>query len=124
MDQTWFQYLQSDVLYFHSLVYSTQIYLDRIMRDYSPSSPPNRQDGNVHGTKTLTLLRERLAEPAGMATSDTTVSVVVSFVTIAAVVGDREVAGRHMEGLARIVELRGGLGTLRGSPQTLIKVYR
>lgn len=117
MISTSFQYLQFDVLFLHSLVWAMQTFLDRLQ------NTPNSRDGMMQGTKTLNLLRERLTHQA-LATSDVTISVVATLVTIASATRDLEAARKHMTGLSKMISLRGGLKTLKENPQAQLKVYR
>lgn len=59
-----------------------------------------------------------------MATSDSTICVVVCLVTTSALVGDYEAAKKHMVGLSKMVELRGGLGAFKENGQVQLKLCR
>ncbi|CZR52828.1 uncharacterized protein PAC_02705 [Phialocephala subalpina] len=113
----WFEYLQSDAMYLHSMVWSTQLYFDWLQ-----GSGPSHST-LVHFSKTLNLLQGRVVDP-DMATSDTTISVVVTLVMMTALVGKQEEAKRHMKGLHRMVVVRGGLRELRENSQLQIKCCR
>ncbi|KAK0619620.1 hypothetical protein B0T14DRAFT_566449 [Immersiella caudata] len=66
---------------------------------------------HTHLAKTLRLLKTSL-EDEEEATSYSTMVVVSSLATAAIILGDLETAGKHLDGLQRMVEVRGGLGSL------------
>ena len=64
-----------------------------------------------HLSKTLRYVQASL-DNGCEATSDDTMVVVTSLAMAAMLLGELETAGKHMDGLARIVELRGGFKAL------------
>lgn len=113
----WFDYLYYDVMYLHSILWTTQAYFDWI----SPQA--TSKAALLHMSKTLDLLKYRLNDPR-LAIADTTIFVVVLLVMTSALLGDHEAATKHITGLYRMVMLRGGLGALREDIQIQIKVCR
>jgi hypothetical protein len=99
----WIEQLSINALFLQSVIFTAQTYFD-LMRGRNSSQP-----SQIH-LKTLQLLREKLSfgdEKAQLA--DTTVCVVVNLATHAHISGDDKSAKHHLEGLRKIIELRGGL---------------
>lgn len=75
--------------------------------------------------KTVRLLRERLLlinEQSRF--SDSTVFVVLTLAMISHHIGEHEGAKHHLDGLRKIVDLRGGLDSFRYIPKLLIEILR
>lgn len=69
----------------------------------------------LHFGRGVGLLRKRLVESGDeMMVSDTTMGTVLKLASAALVNGDAVAAGRHMVGLRRMVDVRGGLVFFRG----------
>lgn len=113
----WFDYLRSDAMYLHSLMWSSQSYFD-----WSHGTSPSRLS-MTHQAKTLGLLQKRLDDGL-TAISDTTLAVVVTLVMMTALTGEPESATKHMGGLHKMVQLRGGLHSLGKNKQLQIKICR
>ncbi|OTB07723.1 hypothetical protein M426DRAFT_266956 [Hypoxylon sp. CI-4A] len=102
-----------DAAALHVLAFAVQGFVDRVLR---------RQEGSInpvailHLQKGLRLLRERLL---GMddetKISDSTMSIVLKLASVAHFDGDYQTSRHHMEGLRKIVDLRGGLGVFGGT---------
>ncbi|WAO84990.1 Hypothetical protein NCS54_00222200 [Fusarium falciforme] len=105
---SWTTNLLVDLVYFHSAIFSIEAYFDQYFgRDQGTLS-------HFHFLKTLRLLQERLNDPDNPASiSDATIMVVVTLGLTAELIGDRSAAENHLAGMARIVDLRGGLEMLR-----------
>ncbi|TVY13988.1 hypothetical protein LARI1_G008670 [Lachnellula arida] len=113
----WVQYLALDPLYCHSLLWTTQTYFDWL--GGSGVSPVQIQ----HAHQTLVGLRERLTD-GELATSDVTIVVVVSLIMMNAVVGDYKPARKHVRGLHKMVEMRGGVRAFSENSQIQLKMCR
>ncbi|RTE73916.1 hypothetical protein BHE90_011668 [Fusarium euwallaceae] len=105
---SWTTNLLVDLVYFHSAIFSIEAYFDQYFgRDQGTLS-------HFHFLKTLRLLQERLNDPGNPASiSDATIMVVITLGLTAELIGDRSAAENHLAGMARIVDLRGGLEMLR-----------
>lgn len=100
----------TDIIYLHSMIFTTQSFHD--MKSGGRPGPL----ALFHFCKTLGLLQQRIATNDDiLAVSDATMMVVMTLATAASVIGDHEAAMTHMNGLCRIVELRGGLEALRNN---------
>jgi hypothetical protein len=113
----WFEYLGRDAAYVHSILFSAGAYFDHLSgHEFSPSSLR-------HLAKTLELLRSTLEQESG-AVSESTISVVVGLAGVAECLGDPDEAVRHLRGLHRMIQMRGGIGSLSRNSQLQIKSCR
>ncbi|KAH7149653.1 hypothetical protein B0J13DRAFT_663415 [Dactylonectria estremocensis] len=113
-DSAWVGSLMADPVYLHSMLFSSEAWLDENLgRDRSLSA-------QMHLLKTLRLLQERISVPNDpLAISDQTIMTVVTLALAAQVFGDRAGVENHMQGLQRMVDLRGGFGSLKTSTHEL-----
>ncbi|KPM35977.1 hypothetical protein AK830_g10602 [Neonectria ditissima] len=113
-DSGWVGCLMSDPVYLHSMLFSSEAYVDDCLgRDHSPVT-------QFHFLKTLRLLQERIAVPDDpLAIADQTIMTVVTLALAAQVFGDRATVENHVRGLEKMVSLRGGLGLLKTSTHEL-----
>ncbi|CAM1505951.1 Fc.00g115880.m01.CDS01 [Cosmosporella sp. VM-42] len=107
LQTSWSTSLLTDRVYLHSTLFSIEAYLD----DYLGRPPSSLTQ--FHLLKTLRLLQERLAADTPESISDPTLMVVVVLGLTAELVGDRSAAENHITGLKGMIDLRGGLETLR-----------
>ncbi|KAK9791481.1 putative Transcription factor domain-containing protein [Seiridium cardinale] len=107
IDTSWFELLTIDAAYMHAAVFASQAY---ILLTSAAGTPAAYKRVMVHYSAALRLLRERLSAPEGDSKiSDPTVLVVLYFALHAHFVGDYDTAKQHMDGLRKIVDIRGGL---------------
>ncbi|OIW23440.1 hypothetical protein CONLIGDRAFT_637397 [Coniochaeta ligniaria NRRL 30616] len=104
------------------MVFTSQYYFDAIQ----PGTLwPTSQRALPHFVKTLKLLRERLARDDDQARlSDTTAAAVMGIAGHALLTRDVKSAKHHIEGLCKIVGLRGGVATFRDSSKLLLEILR
>ena len=104
------------------MIFSSQYYFDAVLP--RNSSLTNRRSCS-HYLETLKLLRERLAHGSSSAKlSYTTLAAVMSLAAHALWTGNLEFARHHVEGLRRIVSLRGGVNTFKVNPKLLMEIFR
>lgn len=113
----WVEYLAIDALYCHSVLWTTQAYFDWLKG--SERSHVQTQ----HTNATLVLLQQRLIDRQ-RATSDVTICVVVCLVMMTALAGDLESSRKHMAGLQKMVELRGGVRAFMENGHIQVKICR
>lgn len=89
----------------HSVLYTAQAFHDLLLQK------PFSQTTQYHLGKTLYYLQQHLGDKSN-ATSDSTLSVVVSLATAAVFLGDMHTLAKHMDGLYQMVQIRGGVDTL------------
>jgi hypothetical protein len=111
------QYLAVDVLFCHSALWTSLAYSDWIQGS-------GRSVAQIrHANETLFILQQRLFDDQ-LSISDATICVVICLVMTSAVVGDRESASKHMAGLYKMVELRGGVEAFKENAQVQLKMCR
>ncbi|KAK3989064.1 hypothetical protein QBC44DRAFT_267806 [Cladorrhinum sp. PSN332] len=124
--EQWVGPLGVDPAFLHAMIFSAQTFLD------SQASPSGLFIGSPskkalpHLIKAIELLRERFADDADEEErkSLTTVSTITSLAVLAHAAGDASSARNHLEGLYKIVELRGGLESFEGSEKSSVEVLR
>ena len=120
-NKEWLHLLAADAAVLHITAFAVEGFIDRILRC---------QDDNVnlaaemHFQKGVNLLRERLSGDDDQdKISDSTMGVVLKLASVAHFNGDFRAARDHMEGLRKMVDLRGGLGVFKGK-HMLMEVLR
>ncbi|KAF7562841.1 hypothetical protein G7046_g1284 [Stylonectria norvegica] len=101
----------------HSLIFTTQAFHDMSV------GPTYGKEAQFHLSKTLYYLQESLND-SELAISNSTMAIVTSLATAAVMVGELDTAKKHMDGLYRIVQLRGGLKSLGEGSMTEHKAQR
>lgn len=91
---------------FHSILFTSQAFWDLSLGQAYGNT------AQFHLAKTLFHLQQSLQDD-NEATTTSTMTVVISLAAAAAILGDLETVEKHMNGLRRMIELRGGLHTLR-----------
>ncbi|OAA55854.1 hypothetical protein SPI_08061 [Niveomyces insectorum RCEF 264] len=124
-DSTWLKLLTTDDAYMHATVFASQAYVVSTSRDGERSSMAARQ-AVMHHTAALRLLRQRLAACANNAAtiSDATILVVLCLTLHAQFAADAATATLHMQGLYKIVHLRGGLAAFRHNTKLIIELLK
>lgn len=98
------------------MAFAVQGFIDRVLRRQGNLNPV----AILHFQKGLRLLRERLlGDDDQTKISDSTMSVVLKLASVAQFDGDYETSKQHMEGLRKMVDLRGGLDVFEGTPLLL-----
>lgn len=105
---SWTTALLTDSVYLHCTLFSVEAYLEAcLQKTQGPLA-------HFYFQKTIRLLQDRLDRPDDPQTiSDPTIMVVSVLGLTTEVTGDYMAAKKHMEGLRRMVDLRGGLEMLR-----------
>jgi hypothetical protein len=106
-----------DVTFFHAALLTTSATNDYVLsRNLSKTTV-------FHLRRTLYFLNEKLAQENAWL-EDSTVYVIIMLTLMAVSFGDYAAAGAHMDGLRRIVELRGGIEYLESTPKLHYKLDR
>ncbi|KAJ4020312.1 hypothetical protein NW761_012548 [Fusarium oxysporum] len=101
-----------DAVGLHITAFAVESFIDRVIR--------HRENiinlaALLHFQKGLTLLKERLlGEDEELKISDPTISVVLKLAEAAHFDGDYQTSKQHMQGLRKMVDLRGGIYVFRG----------
>lgn len=116
----WIEPLAFDAAYLHTMIFTTHDYFNLLLHR-TPSG-----ETSPHFFKTVHILRERLLyEGDGRSkVSILTASVVLALAGHALLMNEYVSARHHMEGLRKIIDLRGGISTFRGSSKLLIEILR
>ncbi|KFY32795.1 hypothetical protein V495_08731 [Pseudogymnoascus sp. VKM F-4514 (FW-929)] len=120
--EAWIAPLAFDPAYLHSMIFSSQYYFDAVLpRSFSLIN----QRSLPHYLETVKLLRERLAHGSDSAKlSFTTMAAVMALAAHALWTGNHAFARYHVEGLRKIVNLRGGVDTFKVHPKLLMEIFR
>lgn len=113
----WIKYLAVDALFCHTVLWASQAYFDGV-RGVTSSCVQIR-----HAHKMLKMLQQRLAD-GRLATSDCTICAVTGLTMTSALVGEYDAARKHMMGLFKMVELRGGVRAFEENMQIQLKICR
>lgn len=89
----------------HSILYSAQAFRDMLLQT------PTGHVARMHLAKALHHLQECIMDQS-TAMTRTTMSVVILLATTTAFLGDFETSQKHMDGLYKLVTLRGGVKSL------------
>jgi hypothetical protein len=104
--------LTSDAIALHITAFSVEGFINRVLRHQEDAINPVAM---LHFQKGLRLLRARLlGEDGEIKISNSTMDVVLKLASTAHFDGDYKASRQHMEGLRRMVELRGGLSVFKG----------
>jgi hypothetical protein len=120
--ENWIAPLTTDLAFLHMMIFTSQYYFDTIA--ILPRKP-SRQHISPHFVKALRLLQERIGGNDHKAKlSFTTLAAVMGLTGHAYLTGDLKSARNHLEGLHKIVILRGGVSTFEANPKLLLEILR
>lgn len=122
VDTSWFELLTSDAVYLHAAIFSSQAY---VFLQSGRESPMAARQAMEHHSTALRLLRERLAVPNGEdKLSDPTILVVLYLTLHAHFTDDYHTAKHHMDGLLKIVDIRGGLRAFDHNTKLIMELLK
>jgi hypothetical protein len=102
-----------DAAALHITAFAVEGFIDRVLRRQENGINPAAM---LHFQRGLRLLRERLlGEDDEIKISDSTIGVVLKLASAAHFDGDYQASKQHMEGLRKMVDLRGGLDVFKGN---------
>ncbi|KAJ3550273.1 hypothetical protein NM208_g66 [Fusarium decemcellulare] len=112
-NKEWLHLVRQDAAALHITAFAVEIFIDRFLRRREEST---NATAIIHLHKGLNLLRERLvADDDESKVSDSTIGVVLKLASAAHFNGDYEASKQHMDGLRKMVNLRGGLDIFKGT---------
>lgn len=112
-DTAWFDYLTLDAAYLHITVFGAEAFMDKLLGQTNHTPNP---EATINFVKAVQLLREKLLVGDEVAkVSNSTISVVVILAMSAHNMGEYEAGRQHMEVLRKMINLRGGLATFKGT---------
>ena len=100
------------------MVFTTHAYFDWLSRGKTAGRTSS------HLVKTLQLLRERISQADKAMLTDSTAAVVLVLTVHAYMAGELESARQHMNGLRKIVDLRGGVASFQENSKLLLEILR
>lgn len=101
----------TDTAALYITTFAMESFVKRVLR----KQPNTSQATIMHFQKGLQLLRERLVRDDNeMKISDSTIAMVAKLASAAHFNGNYQVSKQHMQGLRRMVDLRGGVEVLNG----------
>ena len=113
--------MAQDSVALHISAFAIEAFMDRILHRQEDITNPG---AIVHLQKGLRLLRERLmGEDEESKISNSTMAVVLKLASAAHFDEDGETSKQHIEGLRRMVDLRGGLEVFKGH-DILVEILR
>lgn len=122
VDTLWFDLLISDPAYMNTVVFSCQAYLSLLSGQQTPTTMRREM---AHYSDSLRLLRKRLSgQNEDYKICDSTVLVVLNFATHAYISGDYSSTKHHIEGLRRIVDMRGGIYAFSYNPKFMMELLK
>lgn len=122
-NNAWIYPMGHDAAALHINAFAVQSFIDRVLRQ-QPDDMVNPV-ATLHHQKGLKILRERLlGDNDDAKISDGTISTVLKLAGAAQFDGNGETAKYHMQGLRRMVDLRGGLDVFEDKPKLLVEILR
>ncbi|KAH7386295.1 hypothetical protein BKA64DRAFT_758856 [Cadophora sp. MPI-SDFR-AT-0126] len=104
----WLEHLGQSSTYLHNQLFVLMAYYDLIIARTSDIS-----HGTIsHMSRALNLLQTDLGT-SSRATAEVTISTIITFAMVAFMSGDKASAEKHLQGLFKVIALRGGLSSLR-----------
>jgi hypothetical protein len=123
VERGWFPYMVSDICCIHSMMFSVRAFVDTASYGGHIS-----RLAAFHYAQTLQLLQARLnAFEQGqrdLVFCDSTIMVIITLAAAAEITGDFAAVENHVDGLLKIVSLRGGVRTLNTHNNMQVKVCR
>lgn len=117
LNGNWLHPIGRDAAALHITIFAMEGFLHRQESNTNPAAM-------LHFQKGLKLLQERLlGADDETKISDETMSAVVKLASAAHFNGDHEAAKQHMEGLRKMVDLRGGISIFQNT-QLLVEILR
>lgn len=111
--QGWLYPISQDAVALHFTAFALEGLVYRLAQD---GGNVTSTAAMLHFEKGMRLLRERLSGTHdSLKVSDSTISVVLKLAFIAHLEGDHQSAKHHVDGLRKMMDLRGGPGAFKGT---------
>lgn len=121
---SWCEALNSDPAYLNAVLSASHAYFDYLSGFPLPTAH-QRLHASRYLSRCLQILRQRLSnEHDNLRLADTTAMTVLSLASFSTRVRQDETSYHHLRGLRDIIELRGGIRSMRGNPKLLIETFR
>jgi hypothetical protein len=126
--EEWIGPLTTDSAYLHCLIFTAQYFFDAKCSGRRGNEVPVNNRTMSHFIKGLAMLRQRMLDDNSsneLRFTNSTAAAVMGLSSHALVTGDLDFAKNHLDGLARIVVMRGGFSTFyNGSEKLLVEILR
>lgn len=113
----WIEYFSRDRAYVNSILFAAKC-MEEAMKNRGPG-----RESTVYLSKTLKFLQNNLNDK-NMATTDTSIAVVVILILTACGMGDIDEVGHHIGGMKHMIKLRGGVAQLAHTEMVQMKACR
>lgn len=120
-DRSWFELLTLDAAYLHAAVFTSQVYLGR---QSSQETLASTRRALTHHSSALRLIQERLSVANEEGVTDATIHAILYLAWHAHFDVDYETARTHMQGLHKVVDLRGGLSTFTYNTKLIMELLK
>lgn len=120
----WSEALNSDPAYLNAVLSASHAYYD-YLAGMEPTTVHQRLHSSRYLSRCLQILRERLSdEDDNLRLADTTVMAILCLASYSSRVRQEETSSQHLKGLRQIIDLRGGIRSMRGNSKLLIETFR
>lgn len=113
----WLKWMLLDPGCLHACLYTVSLFFDHVL------GPSSEAASRYHLYRTVKALRDRV-DHVDEALTDSTASVIMSLLMIAECFGDYASVATHIQGLRRIVEMRGGIESFMQNEELYYKLCR
>ena len=108
----WLHTIRDDRAALHMTSFAVESFIDAFLHQRDEVVSPTAM---MHFQKGVSLLRERLqSEDLGITSTDSTIGTVLKLTTAAVFSGEHQMAKQHMQGVRKLVDLRGGFSVFDG----------
>ena len=124
--EEWIGPLTTDPAYLHCLIFTAQYFFDAMASGRRGNDVPVNDRTMSHFVKGLGMLKDRMVDDNNdMRLSNSTAAAIMGLSAHAMVTDDLGFAKIHVDGLAKIVQMRGGFSTFyNGSEKLLVEILR
>lgn len=120
-DALWFELIATDAAFMHAAAVAAEAY--SIGTGGKETAASTRQLLH-HQSKALCLIQERLSVSPQTSIADATILAVLYLAFHAHFFLDYQIAKNHMEGLRKIVDVRGGLYTFKDNTKLVVELLK
>jgi triacylglycerol esterase/lipase EstA (alpha/beta hydrolase family) len=121
--KSWLYPVGRDIAALHINAFAIQSFIDRVLNHQSADMV--NPVAMLHHQKGLMLLRQRLdGDNDDAKISDDTINAILKLASAAQFDGSAEISKQHMQGLRKMIDLRGGISALGSNVKLLVEIWR